>query len=158
MSIQIKGLDQLMQKLGSIEMLQQRLGPPMEESLVLLQKDLAQYPRKSSGAFSRLATERQRRAYWARVRSGMIDHREGIGYVRTGTTGRKWTMEVRRTGNGIIGTIGNNSPGAIWAQSAKHQQPFHEESGWMTDEKAINKNRDEIQDIFRKAIRRELNK
>lgn len=158
MSIKIDGLDKLMQKLGDLDMLAVALYRPMTESMALLQGDLAQYPRKAAGAFSRLATPAQRRAYWARVGSGLIDHREGVGYVRTGTTGRKWTFQVKRTANGVVGEIGNNSPGAIWAQSAKHQQPFHEASGWVTDEQAIDKNRDEIQAKFRTAVRRELAK
>lgn len=154
----IPDLDNLLRKLGSIERLQDKLEPPMTRSLAYLQDDIAQYPRKAQGAFSRLATPGQRRAYWARVRSGIIRHREGVGYVRSGDTGRKWTTEVRRVTGGVRGILGNNSPGARWVHGKDTQQPFHRESGWLTDEKVLQDNADKIRREFQRVINRELSK
>jgi hypothetical protein len=125
----------------------------MIESTALVHDWIATAPRKKAGAFAALATDRQVKAYWARVRSGDIDHREGVGYVRTGSS-KRWTHNVKTVSNGIRGEVGNNSPSLIWAQSEQHQQPFHKASGWRTVEDAIEENSDKIADKFERVIKK----
>ena len=102
----IKGLDRLQRKLKTLEEFQRKLKPPMEESVALVHDYIATAPRKVAGAFSALATDKQRKAYWARVRSGEADHREGIGYVRSGNA-MAWTTQVKTSSKGVQGKIGN---------------------------------------------------
>ena len=153
----IKGLDRLQRKLKTLEEFQRKLKPPMEESVSLVHDYIATLPRKAAGAFTALATDKQKRAYWARVRSGKANHLEGSGYRRDGT-GKAWTELVETTPNGVHGEVGNVNDSQIWAQSREHQQPFHKASGWRTVEDAIEKNTDKIQQKFDKVVERELGK
>jgi hypothetical protein len=127
----------------------------MEQSLSIIQDDVAKAPKKASGAFSRMATPGQKRAYWARVSSGEIDHREGIGYVRTNTLARKWTTKIRRLTSGMIGEVGNNTIYAKYVQGLK-QQSFHAASKWARIDKVFDKNKANIERIWNRAIDRIL--
>lgn len=158
--INTSGLDQLARKLNNVATLENRLRPPMEKSVEWIRDDIAEYPIKKKGAFSRLATPGQKRAYWAKVRSGEARHGPN-GYIRTGNTGRKWTSKVTSSPDGVYGEVGNNEPGARYVHSAQKpggQQPFHKESGFKTDEQALNDNKQRIINEFNDTIERELRK
>ena len=151
----IKGLDSLQRKLKTLEEFQRKLKKPMEESVALVQDYIATVPRKKKGAFSALATPAQKRAYWYFVGKGKIDHREGIGYARSGG-GKAWTSKVKLSRGGVKGVVGNVKDSMRWAQSREHQQPFHKASGWRTIEDAIEQNEDKIADKFEKVVDKEL--
>lgn len=123
---------------------------PMEQSLSVLHDDVAKYTRKSPGAFSRLATPGQKRAYWAKVKSGEIRHGPA-GYVRSGTLGRKWTTKIIRTMRGLIGELGNNTAYGEFVQGLR-QQIFHAMSGWRRFDKVLAINRPKIERVWKRAI------
>jgi len=114
MSVKIEGLEEVTRKLESLNRpgIFQR---PMQQALQHIQRKIARPPRKAQGAFSRHATPAQRRAYWARVNSGEIQHREGVGYVRTNMLRDSWTSRVENQGR--RGVIGTNIPYAPYVQS-----------------------------------------
>jgi nitrite reductase/ring-hydroxylating ferredoxin subunit len=56
----------------------------------------------------------------------------------------------------MIGVLGNNAPGARWVYSAKHQQKFHAESGFRTDEQVVKDNEREVMRIFDFHVRRAI--
>ena len=116
-------------------------------------------PRKKKGAFTAMATAGQRRAYWAKVRSGEAGHRDGVGYLRTNTMTRGWKYIVRNTSNGVKAEIGNKKAGlyGVYVQGKK-QQPFHKASGWRTIDDTIDKTAPKIQKIFDDVVKKELNK
>ena len=155
----IKGLEALERKLKTLENFQRKLKPPMEESAALLTDWIGTAPRKKKGAFTQYATPGQRRAYWARVRAGEINHGPN-GYVRSSTMARGWNYRVRTSGKGVRAEVGNKKAGAYghYVQSDKYQQKFHEVSGWRTDKQAIDENSDKIQKKFETVIKRELNR
>ncbi|RIK41619.1 MAG: hypothetical protein DCC55_11420 [Chloroflexi bacterium] len=62
--------------------------------------------------------------------------RSGQSYRRTGTLGRRWTYQIRRTAEGVIGEIGNNTVYGPWVQSQQFQAWMHRER-WTTDEQAL---------------------
>ena len=102
-SIQIKGIDTLIQKLGKVEGTK-HLRPPMQRSVYRLQARMAQYPAQ----------------------------RTNSSYRRTGTLGRKWTSKIEQ-GNGIIrGKVGNNASYAPLVQSYQFQARIHR-GLWQTD-------------------------
>jgi hypothetical protein len=158
MSVKIDGLDKVSRKLGGLANFSQWAYRPMTESAEVVRDAIAKYPQKDSGAFSRLATADQKKAYWAKVRSGEARHREGVGYVRSGTLGRKWVVEVKNTTNGVQGTVGNNTSYGRYVQAMSSQQPFHKASGWTTEQQAIDKSADQINNIWSNAINRELSR
>lgn len=158
MSVTIEGMEQVSKKLGSLSRFSAWAYEPMEQTVSIIHDEIATYPEKADGAFSRLATPGQRRAYWAKVRSGEANHREGVGYVRTGGLGRKWVTKVENTTNGVRGEIGNNTAYAQYVQQRTTQQPFHTASGWATAERVLEELDDKIQRIWGAAINRILNK
>jgi len=102
-TIQIKGIDALIQKLGKVEGTK-HLRPPMQRSVYRLQARMAQYPAQ----------------------------RTNSSYRRTGTLGRKWTSKIEQ-GNGIIrGKVGNNASYAPLVQSYQFQARIHR-GLWQTD-------------------------
>ena len=155
--IEITGLEKIYDKLRDINSISRHLGPPMQQSMMHLQRRMGQVPRKAAGAFSAMATPRQKRAYWARVRAGVITHDERTGYRRTNTLARKWSFKVKTDMSGVEGTMTNNAPGAVYIQGDR-QQPFHRASGWPTVNDTVEKNRKAIQGYFNAAIRRALAK
>lgn len=157
MTIEIEGLDKLTKKLEKVEELHRVLRAPMKKSVSLLHDDISKYPRKDPTAFNRLATPKQKRAYWERVRSGAAEHRRGIGYVRTGKLGKKWTSEVRTSSTEIVGVVGVNAGYAPQVQSLANQTKYHKASGWPTIEKVSDDNEGKINLLFEQAIDRVVN-
>lgn len=155
-TITITGMKPLLRKLDTVQDVTATLGPPMHRALGHLHRRVARYPRKDPTAFARLATPRQKRAYWARVRSGAITHGSG-GYVRTGTLGRKWTSRVQ-TGRAFIrGTLGNNAGYGIYVQGGRRQS-FHRASGWETTDDVAQREARAVQAYFDAAINQALHR
>lgn len=155
--ITVTGLEPVLKKLGTIAKMNEALREPMDMSLKHIQRKLARQPRKAQGAFTALATDRQRRAYWARVGRGEINHRDGIGYVRTHTLSKAWTTQIVRTGAGMRGEVGNNQPHAKYVQGdTSTQQLFHHASGWKRIDTAADESERFVQRTFSAAIQRIL--
>lgn len=133
------------------------MSSPMKKSVDWITKDASKYKPKAAGAFSQYATPGQKRAYWAKVRSGEARHSESSGYIRSGKTKRGWTKEVRRYGGGVQGIIGNVEPHYIYVHTEPYQQPFHKKTGFMTVEKAFEQNKSRIDAEFDKAFREAAN-
>ena len=152
--ITITGLDKIAHKLKTTEDIARHLGPPMVQSLSHLQRRVARYPRKDPTAFARLATKAQKRAYWARVRSGEINHGKH-GYVRTGTLGRKWSHRVRSGNTFVIGSLTNNAGYGVYVMGER-RQAFHAASGFKTVDEVAEKEGKAVQGYFNATIRRLL--
>ena len=153
----IQGLDALQRKLKTLENFQRKLKTPMNKSVKLVHKYWGAKPRKKKGAFSAMATPGQRRAYWARVGSGDIEHGK-FGYKRTNQIVNSLETRVNMHSNGVKGVVGTNAPGARYVIGSKQQQPFHKASGWRTNEEVIEAKLDEINALFDKVVKRELNR
>jgi hypothetical protein len=125
-SIEIQGIDALIRKLDSMEQVNDVLNPPMQRAVLRLQRDMADYP----------------------------PARPGSSYRRTGTLGRRWLSKVERTGNGLVGTVGNNTSYGPWVQSKMFQARWMRH--WQTDEDVLERNRQRIVDDFEQAIQRAL--
>lgn len=149
MNIEIRGIDAAIKKLGDIIQVERQLQPTMHRAVQIIHDEIAEYVPKAAGAFSRLATPAQKRAYWAKVSAGEIRHGAN-GYIRTGHTGRAWTTKV--TTSPLTGVVGNNRPAAKWVYGEKTQQPFHRESGFKTDEQVAREQRDRIVRMFERDI------
>jgi hypothetical protein len=102
-----------------------------------LQKELQIPPPKQAGAFSRLATPKQKRAYWAKVRARQIEHTAN-GYKRRGDVVRKWV--VVPIGFGRV-KLSNDHDAAPFVYGKVDQQPFHAASGWPRVDTVLNDKR-----------------
>jgi hypothetical protein len=123
---------------------------------------LAVAPQKAVGAFTRLATPVQRRAYWARVGAGKIRHDPNSGYVRTGDTIRKWTYTKTENRYKRV-TIANKAPGAPYLYGApedypKTQTAFNRASGWPRIDEWQAENKQKLEDVINDVIQREIKK
>jgi hypothetical protein len=152
MTITIEGLDGLNLKFSRIQDFNHWARKPMSDTMNDIWDNISKYKRKHPTAFSDTATARQKRAYWARVRSGEISHGAG-GYRRSGTLGRSWTMRMQPSATGLRGEVGNVVSYAKYVHSTAHQQPFHLMTGFQTDEGAIKDTADKRQMIWRNAVR-----
>lgn len=127
MSIEIKGLDKLYKRLGAAATFD-RLEKPMQRGVLRLQRAMQEYPPAPSHS----------------------------SYVRTGTLGRRWTTRVERSGNGLVGKVGNNTRYGPLVQSERFQTRFHRRTGWITDERAVREERAAIVADFAREINRAL--
>ena len=130
-SIQIEGIDKLIEKLGKVE------GPkvlvePMEWSVRAVEDTIKPYPPTRPGQT---------------YRRGQDPRSEDLG--------GRWTSKVKTSGRGVIGKIGNNASYAPWVQSHQFQAWMHR-GRWTTDLQAINRNRKNIERRFKLAIDKAL--
>jgi hypothetical protein len=157
-------LARIQKKLGTIAEFNRRARVPMEQSLALLQDELQDYPKKDPNAFSKMATDKQRRAYFAKM-SDAQKKSGNWGYRRTKTLGRSWTVKITRSAGkqiagafGLRGEVGTNNPYAKWVQQFSSQQPFHRASGWVHEVQVIRRKKNDIQRIWARWIKRELSR
>lgn len=127
MSIQIKGVAELIARLGKLVAIQV-LEPPMQRAVYRLQAAMQDYPPAPRGS----------------------------RYIRTGTLGRRWTTRITHSGNGITGTVGNNTAYGPLVQSERFQTRTHKRTGWTTDERAVKDNERAIVSDFERAIQAAL--
>ena len=157
MANDIPGMRKLQRKLKTLEKFQTKMIPPTNQGLAVLFDDLNKVPVKKKGAFSRLATPAQKRAFWARVRSGQINFREGVGYVRSNTLPQGWRQKVARVATGVRGVLDNPVKYGQFVQGER-QQPFHAASKWRKRSQAIKDNSKKVLGFYQAVVRRELNK
>lgn len=151
LNIQVRGVDQLVLKLGRLVAFT-NLRPAMTESLNKVWGDLAKYPhRPTSGTFAGFKSEKQRRWFFAALREGLIE----VPYRRTGTLGRSWTMRIDSTMDGIEGRIGTNIVYAPWVQDRDRQAAIHQ-GRWQTAQDVLEKLKDWIVRRFNSQIKRLL--
>jgi hypothetical protein len=127
--IDIKGLDKLINKLDSTDIIA-ALEPPMHKAMFRLQTPLATYPPKPTNS----------------------------KYVRTGTLGRRWLIDVDARSDEITGKVGNNTEYGPQVQAAKFQKPIFKRIGWPTDEGVLNQQLPAIIKDFQDAIDDEVSK
>jgi hypothetical protein len=155
-NIDQKALARIQKKLGSIEKFTQEADAPMKDTVDLVLRVVQKQPPKAQGAFSRLATPKQRRAYWAGVSSGRIPHGPG-GYQRTGKLRQKWTREVKPVSNGVRGEVGNNADHAIFVHGWR-QQPFHSVTGYKKTDVVIEEQKKNILRIWQRWAKKILSR
>jgi hypothetical protein len=162
-------LARIQKKLGTIAEFNRRARVPMEQSLALLQDELQDYPKKDPNAFSKMATDKQRRAYFAKMPKAQKEagkkNPAAWGYRRTKTLGRSWTAKITRSAGkqiagafGLRGEVGTNNPYAKWVQQFSNQQPFHRASGWVHEVQVIRRKKNDIHRIWARWIKRELSR
>lgn len=150
-SIEIRGVDELIRKLGSVEGVKV-LEDPMRRSVNRLQRDIANYdavPKMRPGEWAAKTSLKQKRAYWFKVKQ--LGKHPGS----TGTLGKRWTTRITRSQGGLTGKIGNNTAYAPWVQSEKWQARMHRKR-WKTDQEVTYNNRNAIVADFEREIRKAL--
>lgn len=154
-SIEIRGVDELIRKLGSVEGVKV-LEAPMRRSMLRLQRDIANadaVPKMRPGEWAAKTSLKQKRAYWFKVK------KLGKHPGRTGTTARGWnapnSVRISRSGVGLTGRLGTGVKYAPWVQSEKWQARMHRKR-WKTDQEVTYNNRNAIVADFEREIRKAL--
>ena len=121
-SIEIAGIDEAVQELGMAETINV-LRAPMQRAVHRLQAAMASYP----------------------------PQRPGSSYRRTGTLGRRWTTRISESGQGITGTVGNNTAYGPFVQSEMFQASVHR-GRWQTDQQILEQQQAAIVADFERVI------
>ncbi|MFQ5434613.1 MAG: hypothetical protein ACE5FD_07035 [Anaerolineae bacterium] len=151
MAIELKGTEELIKKLNTLENFQQWGKQPLESSVDIVHKLAQEQPPKAPGAFSRLATPGQKRAYWAKVASGEARHSEASGYIRSNQLKNSWTKKVETVTRGLRGIVENLTDYGHFVQG-RFRQPFHKVSGWLTDDELAQKAQTPVEKGWAAAI------
>ncbi len=136
MPIEIRGLDKAIRKLGLV-VTADKLEAPMQRSLYRLQATMQDYPPAPRGS----------------------RYIRGYGFPGRQTSeklGQRWKVRIDPVANGLVGKVGNNASYGPWVQSERFQTRWHRRTGWMTDERAVNENRQAIVADFAREISRAL--
>ena len=154
-SIQIKGLDAVVDKLGAIAA-RDALKPAMNRSLARLQDGLTKYPTKGvepGGGWVSRMTPRARGWFFAALREGRIT----IPYQRTMKLGQSWTTKLEHSGGkfGLRGIIGNVRQYGPLVQDEATQAAIHK-GRWPTIQSVAKDQRDRLVKDFAEEIERLL--
>lgn len=144
MPVTIKGLDALYRKLDKAAA-QKTLEAPMQRGVLRLQARMQEYPPALSPRQGPVSARTSRRG--ARAFRG--------GYRRTGTYGRRWTTRVTKSGEGLVGKVGNNVAYGPYVGSARWQAKVHQ-GRWNTDDQVIKEEAPAIVADFAREIDRAL--
>lgn len=155
-SVRLEGEQKLLITLKDINDFRAWSVPVVIEVMEFTREILKKEPRKAPGAFSRLATPGQRRAYWAKVSSGEIQHGAN-GYVRTHKQRDSWASDISSTQTRVRGEVYNDNIYGPWVQGATNQQPFNYVSGWVDTEDALNEADKKTGDLWGEAIMSVIN-
>jgi len=126
--IEVRGLDQLVRKLG-VPGFQTAIKGSLKTGGAHLAGKYAHYPSRRPKKVSQYWTAKQRRYFWWAKGKGIIS----VPYKRTGTLAKKWMVT---TPNWYTAMIGNNADYARLVQSKADQSKYHQ-GNWDTIE-AIN--------------------
>lgn len=145
MKIKVDGLEATLNALGNLKMpdLAKR---EIQKRAEWWDTQLEKYPKKAAGAFSRLATPGQRRAFWAKVRSGEA-RVDGQGYVRSFKLSKGWRYRTLESGRRLV-RFYNDVPYSHFVFGTTTQQPFHKASGFFTTEEKEREIADDFQGLL----------
>lgn len=145
--VEILGLARLMAQVDELAAMRV-LRDTMEVAVERVRTQIAVYPPPSSGHRMVWKSERQRRWFFAALRSGQIS----VPYRRTGTLGRRWTTKVTAEASGIRGEVGNVTVYGPFVQSQERQAAVHQ-GRWRTAERVVDEMTPQIQDLFEARLR-----
>jgi len=124
-NIQIKGVAELMDKLGRLEAID-ILEPPMNRAVLRIHDRMFPYPPPPP-----------RSTYVRKVSGGL----QG-----------KWTTKVTKLPDGVEGRVGNVTVYGPLVQSKQFQTRTHKRTGWQTDVQVMDEESPAIIHDFEKAI------
>ena len=151
MTIEIKGMEAIVKKLESLNK-PAIFKAPMRKSLDHLEGKVKRDPTKAKGAFSAMATKKQKRAYWAKVSSGEARHGPQ-GYIRSHKLFRGWKKQI--SDGGRTGLVYNKTDYGPFVEGLR-QQPFHRASNWPRVDKVAKEEAKTVIRFFQQAYEKAL--
>jgi len=154
-AVRIAGLEMVSLRLAELGNFQRWGLEPMQDTQEAVKVEAQKYPKKS-GTFSAKATPGQKRAYWAKVRSGEARHSEGSGYIRSNRLSQGWqSNSPTASATGIQGEVTNEVPYAVFVMGDR-RQPFHEDSGFKKEQELLDSLAGELDEIWQGAVNKVL--
>ncbi len=123
-TIDIKGVDALIAKLGKVQATN-ILRPPMQRAVLRIQRDMQEYPPQRPGS-------RYVRGRGMANAAGIVEHKTSQ------QLGKRWTTKVFQEGAYLTGKVGNNVTYAPFVQSRQFQARIHR-GRWQTDAQVVNR-------------------
>ena len=149
LSIEVKGVEELIAKLTRLEQFN-RVRSRISQEGVFLQRKLRKYPKKVYSPNPLIKSDdRVRRAFFYHLKHKDIS----VPYKRTRALANHWA--VASSMGGFTVTVGNNMSYAELVQG-EEQATRHQWSGWLTDKGAINIYGPEIRQRIIAAVEKEV--
>ena len=145
--IEIKGLDKLVTKVNKLEQMD-AVKASLKQAATFLAGKMAEYP-------SQTAANQPPVPYYIRGRgtqtgSGNLGNSEDLG--------QKWRgAKPQIRDRGFTVAIGTNVSDAPFVQSQDRQARWMRTIGWQTDQKVLDKNKDEVKEYLVDAINKIIN-
>lgn len=146
-SLDIRGVDELRKQVGYFADSRLLLEKPLKEQRGLITRMLATYPAQRRQKV-RFVSARQRRAFFAKLRSGQIR----VPYQRTNRLGKGWDVDVDVRGNNVSIEATNPVPYAELVQGRRQARMFR--GLWDTAEEIQERLRYPVEDAIQNAINR----
>jgi len=153
-SIRLEGAERLKRKLAAVEK-GARVG--LKAAALHVQGELKNTKPSASGAHrpQGFKTDRQRRGFFARLRSGQIQ----VPYRRRMSPGSQdlthsWTQRAEQ--RGMRQVIGTNVSYARFVQGPNRQTNYHRRTGWKTSAQILQAERALIEGSVAQIIEREI--
>ncbi len=120
-----------------------------------LKGKIAKYPRVSRRPVAQFWTNKQRRGFFAKLRSGEIDvpYRRGISN-NSERLGQSWTVQARQ--GGLTQIVGNDSSYGQLVQDRRFQSLYHKTTGWQTTDDVTENEKDEVVRGVKREVDRAL--
>ena len=130
-TVTLKGYDQLRRQMDAITRVTW-LRQGIQRAVNQIAKPIAQtYPPESHRP-QPFVSDRQRRGFFAKLRSGEIQ----VPYQRTYTLKNNWQVKQLA---GTATALENETPYGGWVQGDQRQTRYHRGTGWNTETKIANK-------------------
>jgi hypothetical protein len=146
-SLRIEGLDELMKMLDRFpQKVQRAMTAGIHQSTAIVRKALATYPPRRAGVKVIFSSDRQRKGFFAKLRSGEIEvpYRRGVS-PGSEKLGAGWTTEVKTVrSTHIKGIVGNRASYGPLVQG-EQQTAMHKGTGWKTVEWVLATKKAEIE-------------
>ena len=144
MTVTIKGLDALYRKLNKAAA-QKTLEAPMQRGVLRFQSRMQEEPPPLSPRQGPVSARTSRRGARAFRR----------GYRRTGTYRRRWITRISKSGDGLVGKVGNNVAYGPYVGSKQFQAKIHQ-GRWNTDDQVVKEESPAIVADFAREIDKAL--
>lgn len=157
-TIRIEGLDKLIGKLDRIGKLDV-VKAGIKAGALHIKGKIAKYPPRRRIKIQQIggwASDKQRRAFFAKLRSGEIQvpYKRGVS-PGSETLGRKWTIQARD--GGLSAVVGNNVSYGPFVQDRDRQSRMHKMIGWKTTQDVADEEGPKIRDIIAREVAKALN-
>jgi hypothetical protein len=157
MGVKLRGLKEtvaMLENLASLEWAKAGLAI----GAAYVKRIMAEYPPSPGGRPqfpNGFKTKKQQRYFFWALKNGAIEvpYRRGVS-PQSETLGRKWTIEGRH--GGMTRVVSNNASYGPIVHSAELQAAYHETTGWITDEEAMEKAEPKTQGFIVERLKQEI--